>query len=185
MKKGEKILAVCVLVSLVFFALWWHEAHTYKTRYSETRRYYLSSWIAENAALLRAFSTDALSFIGSSNDTGAVISIRHTRTVMISFREPLYVTALYLGSEFNGSVLEMTQTDSCVSFLSLSMERIKYGDEKDIQIIREGLVEIQNFSNQLLKQYPLTGLASEQTLRKNWGLQNRCRIGLRKLGKRN
>ncbi len=185
MKMSEKILAVCIIVLLAFSIVWWHETHTYKTKYSETRKYYISRWIAENAALLRAFSTEALSFINSSNNTGAAVSIKHTRAVMISFREPLYGIALYLGEGSNGSILEMTQTDSCVNFLDLSAERITYGDREDIQIIKEGLMEIQNFSDQLLKQYPLTGLASEQTLRKNWELQNRCRNWLKKLEKWN
>lgn len=183
MKMSEKILAMCIIVILVFSAVWWHEAYTYKTRYSETQKYYISRWIAENAALLRAFSTEALSFINSSNDTEAVVSIKHARTVMISFREPLYETALYLGDGFNRSILDMTQTDSCVNFLDLSAGRITHGDRDDIQIITEGLMEIQNFSNQLLKQYPLTGLTSEQTLRKNWELQNMCRTWPKKLEK--
>lgn len=53
---------------LVFSAVWWHETYT------ETQKYYISRWIAENAALLRAFSTEALRFINSSSDTGAVVS---------------------------------------------------------------------------------------------------------------
>ncbi|WP_461863148.1 hypothetical protein [Thermococcus sp.] len=183
MKKNEKILAVCIIVLLTFSIILWHEACTYKTRYSKSQKYYISRWVTADVALLRTFSIEALNFINSSNNSEAVVSIRHTRAVMISFREPLYEIALCIVDQFNESTLKMTQTYSCVNFLDLSAERIMHGDRSDIQTIKEGLGEIQNFSNQLLRQRTLTELASEETLRKNYELQNKCRALVTKLEK--
>lgn len=69
--------------------------------------------------------------------------------VMISFGEPLYVTALYLRSESNGSILEMTQTDSCANFLDLSAEimKITHEDGDDTQIITDRLRKYKIFGS--------------------------------------
>ncbi|BAD86138.1 hypothetical protein TK1949 [Thermococcus kodakarensis KOD1] len=179
MNISKKISAVCIVV-LVLSAFWWHKANTLKTEYSGSERSYIAMWISQEAAFIRAFSEDALNFINSSNYTGAVVSIKHTEGVMMSFREPLYMITLHKDG-FNTSMLKMTQTDSCVNFLELSAEIIPRGDDDDIKVVKEGLTEIWNFSDQLLKRYPLSARASEETLRRNWELQNKCRILLEKL----
>ncbi|MBP1911264.1 hypothetical protein [Thermococcus stetteri] len=119
--------------------------------------------------------------INSSNYTEAAVSIRHTEIVMISLRDPLYETALYVGDGFNESQLEITRTDFCLMFLDVAQGKVVHGDQDDIQIVKEGLAEIWNFSDQLLKHYPPSELVSEDALRKNWELQNRCKILLEKL----
>lgn len=183
MNKNEKrLLVACLVLILVLSVFWWHKVDTWKTRYSESKRFYIAMWVSQDAALLRAFSEDALEFINSSNYTEAAVSIRHAEGVMTSLTNPLYETLLYLGDGFNESKLEMTHTDYCASFLNYSAERVIHGNEYDIRVIKEGLTEIQNFSAQILKRYPLSARASEETLRENWELQNKCRAWLKELG---
>jgi hypothetical protein len=100
---------------------------------------------------------------------------------MIYLRNPLYEIALYVGDEFNESLLEITRTDFCLMFLDVAQWKVVHGDQDDILIVKEGLAKIWNFSDQLLKHYLPSELVSEDTLRKNWELQNRCKILLKKL----